>query len=193
VPRLPLALAAAAAAHLVAARRVRWWGSTPAERERALPGDELVPRAAVTSTRAISVGVPAAEVWPWLAQIGQDRAGFYSHRRLENLIGCRMPDTDRVHPEWQHRDVGEPLPIHPRMALPVARFEPGRAIVVHRWAALVVEPDGPDRCRVLVRNRVARGPWAVAHLLFEVPHAVMEIGMLRGIRRRAEAAARSGG
>ena len=27
-------------------------------------------------------------MWPWLAQIGQDRAGFYSYDWLERLIGA---------------------------------------------------------------------------------------------------------
>lgn len=177
----------AGAGHVLAVRRVRWWGATSRDRELPLPGDELVARPAVTATRAIAVGRPAEAVWPWIAQVGQDRAGFYSLRALENLVGCRMPDTDRVHPEWQHRDEGDDLPIHPRMSLPVRRFVPGEAISVEGWGTLAVIPDGPDRSRVLMRNRVPRSPLALAYLLFEVPHAVMEIAMLRGIRRRAEA------
>ncbi|MFN8122040.1 MAG: SRPBCC family protein [Thermoleophilia bacterium] len=182
-----IAVAAAAAGHVLAVLLVRNRGASAADRARPLPGDELVPRPLARATRAVAVGAPAAEVWPWLAQIGQDRAGFYSLRRLENLVGCRMPDTDRIHPEWQHRDVGEPLPIHPRRALAVRRFEPGEAIAVEHWGTLAVVPDGGDRCRVLMRNRVPRSPLGLAYLLFEVPHAVMELAMLRGIRRRAEA------
>ena len=178
----------AAAGHVLAVRRVRWWGASPEDRARPLPGDDMVPRPVLTSTRAIAVNAPAREVWPWLAQIGQDRAGFYSLRRLENLVGCRMPDTDRIHPEWQDRAVGDPLPIHPRMSLPVRHFVPGEAIAAQGWGTVAVVPDGEDRSRVLMRNRVAASPLALAHLLFEVPHAVMEIAMLRGIRRRAEAA-----
>ena len=177
----------AVAGHVLAVRRVRWWGATGGDRALALPGDELVPRPAVAATRAIAVNRPAEAVWPWIAQIGQDRAGFYSLRRLENLVGCRMPDTDRIHPEWQHREEGAGLPIHPRMSLPVRRFVPGEAIAVEGWGTLAVVPDGAERSRVLMRNRVPRSPLALAYVLFEVPHAVMEIAMLRGIRRRAEA------
>lgn len=185
--RRAIAIAAAAAGHVLAVRMVRNRGAAREDRVRALPGDELVPRPLLRATRAVAVDAPAGEVWPWLAQIGQDRAGFYSLRRLENLLGCRMPDTDRIHPEWQHRDVGDPLPIHPRMALAVRRFVPGEAIAVEGWGTLAVVPEGDDRCRVLMRNRVPRSPLALAYLLFEVPHAVMELAMLRGIRRRAEA------
>ncbi len=180
-----------AAAHVAAVAIVRHRGATRDERRRPMPGDECVPDAPIRPTRAVTVDAPAAEVWPWIAQMGQDRAGFYSLRRLENLIGCRMPDTDRIHPEWQHREVGERVPLHPRMALRVARFVPGEALALEGWATVAVAPDGPARCRLLVRDHVPRSAAGLAYLLFEVPHAVMELAMLRGIRRRAEAARRA--
>ena len=48
-------------------------------------------------THAITIRAPVEEVWPWLAQIGQDRGGFYSYEWLENLAGCEMRNADRVH------------------------------------------------------------------------------------------------
>ena len=54
------------------------WGATDEEIGKPLPGDELVSNPAIESTRAITVNAPVEEVWPWLAQIGQDRGGFYS-------------------------------------------------------------------------------------------------------------------
>ncbi len=63
------------------------WGATEAEVRRPLPGDELVTGANHWSTRAITVNASAAEVWPWLAQMGQGRGGLYSYDGLENLAG----------------------------------------------------------------------------------------------------------
>src|SRR5207248_2313440 len=83
------------------------WGATSEVNTKQLPGDELVPQPEIQSTRAITVNAPAEEVWPWLAQVGQDRGGFYSYEWLENLAGCQMRNADRIHPEWQHREVGE--------------------------------------------------------------------------------------
>src|SRR5829696_8726318 len=83
------------------------WGATGEEVDKPLPGDDLVPEPGIESTRAITVEAPAGKVWPWLAQVGQDRGGFYSYEWLENLAGAQMHNADRVHPEWQHRDVGE--------------------------------------------------------------------------------------
>jgi hypothetical protein len=48
------------------------WGSTPQERGRALPGDEIVPAARLHGTHALTIAAPAATVFAWLAQTGQD-------------------------------------------------------------------------------------------------------------------------
>jgi hypothetical protein len=89
------------------------WGATCADLRKPLPGDELVPGSAVQSTRAVTIDAPVDAVWPWLAQIGQDRAGFYSYEALENLAGCEMRNADEIHPEWQPRAPGETVFLHP--------------------------------------------------------------------------------
>lgn len=166
------------------------WGSTPEEQVQTLPGDEFAPGAPGRSTRAVTIGAPAASVWPWVAQIGQDRGGFYSYTWLENLAGCRMTNADRIHPEWQHRAVGDTVLLHPANGLKVTRFEPGRVLALEGWGAFVVESDGPDRTRLLARAHSQRGLVQRAMtLLIEVPHFVMERRMLLGIKERAERAA----
>jgi hypothetical protein len=70
--------AAAAGVALVRSRYLRW-GATDEELQVALPGDELVPAAVLRATRAVTVGAVAGEVWPWMAQLGQGRGGFYSY------------------------------------------------------------------------------------------------------------------
>ena len=168
---------------------MRHWGSTPDERVRRLPGDELVPDARIVTTRAVLIEAPVDHVWPWLAQIGQDRGGFYSYTRLENLAGCRMHNADLVHDEWQQRRVGELVPLHPAHGLPLAHFEPGRALVLQHWGAFVLEPLSATRTVLIARGRVPRGAAALFHtLLVELPHFVMERRMLLGIKERAEAA-----
>ena len=128
------------------------------------------------------------EVWPWLAQIGQDRGGFYSNEWLENLAGCRMRNADRIHPEWQHREVGERVFLHPTVGLKVAAFEPGKAIVLEGWGSFVVEPIGEEGTRVIMRSRVPRRLGVLLYYLLtiEIPHFIMERRMLKGIKERAE-------
>ncbi len=164
------------------------WGSTPAERVMRLPGDEL-DEGGERTTRAITIDAPVDEVWPWVAQLGQDRGGFYSYEWLENLAGCRMRNADRIHPDWQHRDLGETVYLHPSGGLPVTLFEPGRALGLRGWGVLALEPLGDARTRLIVRGSGTRGLRLLYGIaLIEIPHFVMERKMLLGIKRRAEAA-----
>src|ERR1700730_4293042 len=106
------------------------WGATDEELDGLLPGDELVSHADVTATRAVTVRARAADVWPWIAQLGQGRAGFYSYDFLENLIGCDIHSADRIVPEWQSVEIGAKVKLAPEVALTVALVEPERALVL---------------------------------------------------------------
>jgi len=44
----------------------------------ALPGDEIVQSVMLEAIHAITINAHAEQIWPWLIQIGQGRAGFYS-------------------------------------------------------------------------------------------------------------------
>jgi hypothetical protein len=177
-------------AYAVAMRpRMLRWGATDEEANAALPGDELVTDLGAQCTRAVTIDAPVASVWPWLAQIGQDRAGFYSYEWLENLAGCRMHNASEIHPEWQQRQIGETVMLHHLYGLPVARFEPGRVLALKGWGAFITQalPDG--RTRLICRGCTPRGPGvALGALLIEIPHFVMERKMMLGIKHRAEAA-----
>jgi hypothetical protein len=161
------------------------WGSSEDERSASLPGDELVPDPGIQTTRAVTIDAPVDEVWPWLAQIGQDRAGFYSYAWLENLAGCRMLNADAVHPDWQRREVGETVPLHPSSGLKLGRFDPPCSYAFEGWYfALKEDREGT---RLLARGRYRKGAASVAYaLLLELPHFVMERKMLLGIKQRAE-------
>jgi hypothetical protein len=187
------------------------WGATPEEARRALPGDEVVSGASnvASSTRAITIHAPLAAVWPWLAQLGQDRGGFYSYEILEDLVGCRMENADRIHPEFQAWKPGDKLWMYPPEKLHgmghalMVRNEPGRALAfaTHQigtpqsaaydgsWS-FVLEPIDARTTRFLVRSRAA-GPRAFIgamfdYFFFEPVHFAMERKMLEGIKLRAE-------
>src|SRR5690348_1920475 len=53
------------------------WGATSEEVKRIYAGDHLAPDVRSLATRAISIDAPPEKVWPWIAQVGEDRAGFY--------------------------------------------------------------------------------------------------------------------
>jgi len=112
--------------------RRRKWGATEDEVGKAWPGDDLVHQPKGEYIHAITINAPAAAVWPWLVQIGQGRGGFYSYEFLENLIGCKMRNADKIIPELQYLEVGDSIPMHPTMGSPykVVAIETGRALVL---------------------------------------------------------------
>ena len=57
--------------------------------------------------RSIEIAATPTEVWPWLAQMGFGRAGWYSWDLVDNL--GRRSAVD-VHPEWMVREPGDPVP-----------------------------------------------------------------------------------
>ena len=127
--RRTLAVAAGAAA--VAALRTQSlrWGATADERESVLPGDEVLGRAQLISTRAITIQSSSGDVWPWIAQLGQGRGGFYSYDHAENLIGCNIHSADTVM-TWQRIAVGDKIRLHPEVSMTVSRVETDRGLVL---------------------------------------------------------------
>ncbi len=205
---LALGVAAAAAAYIAVLRpRQLQWGATRSELESALPGDDVLPRASLTATRAISVGATVEDVWPWVAQMGQGRGGLYSYDWLENLVGCQMHSADHIVAEWQPVAPGDEFRLHPDIALQVAAAAPPEALVVRggiglsgrtsdsdpgtpydfTWSFVVV-PDGPGRSRLIIRERyLYLTAWAAALVEpVSVVSFLMTERMLRGIRDRAE-------
>jgi hypothetical protein len=176
------------------------WGATDEELNMALPGDELVPDANLTATRAVTVETGTDGVWPWIAQLGQGRGGFYSYDFLENLVGLDIHSAERIVPEWQGIDVGDEVKFHPEGGMTAAVVEPGRALVLRggmpgtppfdfAWAFVVREqPDGTTRLVVRERYRYLRwwAPLVVEPV--EFISLVMSRRMLRGIKERAERA-----
>lgn len=67
------------------------WGATDADVRAVLPGDDIVHDAVSQETRGITIDAGAEAGWPWVAQLGQNRGGFYSYDLLENLGGYQMP------------------------------------------------------------------------------------------------------
>ena len=127
---------ATAAYTLVGRPRQLSWGATDSESEWPLPGDGLIANAHLIATRAITVRASAERVWPWIAQLGQGRGGFYSYDVLENLLGCDIHSADRIVSERQHVEVGSEVRLAPEVRLAVAAVEPGRSLVLRGGVAI---------------------------------------------------------
>ena len=101
------AAAAIATAYLaVVPPRLLRAGATAAEANGPYPGATLIPDGTRSGTMAVTIDAPRSRVWAWLAQMGTDRAGWYSWDRLDNF---GRASTWTVHPEWQDIAVGDHL------------------------------------------------------------------------------------
>jgi hypothetical protein len=180
--------------------RINQWGATDQEHQATWPGDQLVAQPSFVWTNAITIQAPAAQVWPWLVQLGQGRGGLYSYDWLENLIGCDVHSTDRILPAFQTPlQVGDRLIRMARYAPcnPVALVEPQHALVLWHikdtyfelaagharssWA-FILQPVDQHSTRLLVR---CRGSSLMARLQGPVQF-VMQHKMMLGVKQRAE-------
>ncbi len=172
------------------------WGATNEEIAATFTGDELVPQPAVFVNRAVTIDATPEQIYPWLVQLGADKGGMYSYTALEGLVNCPMVNADRIHPEWQNLQVGDPMKMCPGTFGPppyiIAEIVPNRAIVmghqesgewVDLWQLILQpQPDGTTRLIQRTRTMMTGGIWAVIHpIVF-----MMERGMLLGLKARAE-------
>ncbi|HEX3661126.1 MAG TPA: SRPBCC family protein [Acidobacteriaceae bacterium] len=174
---------------------------TPGERLRALAGDDLIPQPIGVVNHAITIDRSPHDVWPWLAQMGSGRAGWYAYDLIDNG-GHRS--AERILPEYQNISVGSVFPALPgaRDVFIVARCQPDRSLVLSwrlpsgdyqtTWA-FVLEQSQPGQTRLIVRGRVASGyrpyglpPW-LALSTGRLAHFIMQREQLLNIARRAEA------
>jgi hypothetical protein len=170
------------------------WGATPAEISMSLPGDEPGLASNAYFTRAITIDAPPSVVWPWLVQMGQDRAGFYTYNWLENLFGGDIHNTDSIRLEWQHRSLGDSVPLaRPDLLFGVGAMGHSSIVVLEPEQAIgyitprfVLQPTAEGGTRLLARETLdSQGPIVTRLLIWDAMHFVMVQRMLHGIQERA--------
>ena len=124
------------AAYAVQARQLyRTWGLVAGGDERGVRGDDLVADADLVETRSIDIDVPPAQVWPWIAQIGYGRGGWYSYAALDRPWapsgGPQAESADTVLNEYQDLAECDLVPTHPRGGFEARVVEPGEALVLY--------------------------------------------------------------
>ena len=180
--------------------KLRNWGATRREIERAFPGDDLVPDASYVSTRAVTIDAPRSAVWPWLAQMGYRRGGLYSYDWLDRLFGyLDAPSAETVLPEFQNLKAGDTIPVGRGPSWPVRVAEPERALVLEPVAGRItwsfyLLPLSEEGTLLVTRVRCAPLTSLAERVAMPFMNAaafVMTRRMLLGIKRRAEALERA--
>lgn len=182
------------------------WGSTRSERQMVMIGDPPMGKSHYRIDHAVTINAPVDSVWPWLVQIGQDRAGFYSYDWLERVFGAEIRNASTIVPAWQKRSAGDLVrAVQPsylggifgsELGWKITEMEAGRAMVLENWGAFHLEPVSDHVTRMHIRTRGPGVPTVsgiaitpVQLLLFEPAHFIMERGMMLGLKQRAEAGA----
>ncbi|GAA1477647.1 hypothetical protein GCM10009623_20930 [Nocardioides aestuarii] len=171
-------------------------GATPAEVARPLPGDDVVPEADVVMDRGFTLDATPDEAWPWLVQLGKQRAGWYLPAPVERLVPAERRASRALLPEHASLEVGDVVPDYggPHETFEVVSVDPPRSLVYRSqrgrggrvavsWA-IVLAPYG-ERTRVQLRLRLGglRRPWLAASL-GEAFDLLTIAGMAAGLRER---------
>jgi len=185
------------------------WGSSEPIRELSLPGDIFT--TGDQHTRAVLVQATPQELWPWLVQIGQERGGFYSHEWLENLFRADMKNVYSIEERFQQpRTVGDTIWLANKEHYNgggyqiIAEITPYQSFVMvggedyeritkgvkasGSWA-FYLYPETNNTTWLIVRSssgEISFGEKLVRYLTFEVPHFIMEVRMLKTMKRLVE-------
>ena len=177
------------------------WGASDAEVQRPMAGDDEVRRPMHVTTRAATIHATPGEVWPWLAQMGYQRAGLYGYDWIDKLMGILDENsTWEILPEFQRLGVSDVIPMGSEPSWPVIAAEPGRLLVLRilepgvdvTWSYLFEGLDG-GRTRLVLRIRtwLEVTPRLIPLLLTMDPGEFFMVRRHRlGIKERAEAPAR---
>lgn len=172
------------------------YGATSLEIRDTYPGDELLSAPVIQWTHAITISAPVEKVWPWIAQIGQSRGGFYSYTFIENLFSGdnSYRNASQILPQFQNPQPGEDIITNMLSIKEVSTEKHFLAATVDflgmGWTWLwYLKPEGMDDTRLIIRMNVQMPgePMPPAGLvLFDAGAFVMEKCMLQGIEDRAE-------
>ena len=123
------------AAYLMQLRALyRTWGLVAGGNERGVRGDGLVAEADLIETRAIDIDAAPDQVWPWLAQMGYGRGGWYSFGAFDRAWtpagGPPSDSADTILDEFQDLAEGDLVPTHPQGGFVARTVEPAEALVL---------------------------------------------------------------
>ena len=124
------------AAYLLQLRQqYKSWGLVDGGDERGVPGDGLVAEPELIETRAIDIDAPPEQVWPWLAQLGYGRGGWYSYPMLDRPWnpegGPQSESAEEILSEYQDLAEGDLVPTHPQGGFEARIVEPNWALVLY--------------------------------------------------------------
>ena len=174
--------------------------ATAEEKAETRAGDTVIAEPDVVMDRAFTVPATPAQTWPWIVQLGKQRAGWYLTRSVERFIPPRRRATRSIDPRWQTLAVGDVIPDYggAHETFTVAEINAPHVLVYRSqrgateltWSILLrpmptVNDLSPARTRVLLRLRMA----PVKHVRLagtagELIDLLTVAGLARGLHER---------
>ena len=172
------------------------WGATNEEVNRSMPGDDVVKVPSFNSTRAVRIKASPKDIYPWIVQMGLNRAGWYSYDWLDNLA---RKSAEEIFPVFQNVQVGTLIPMSPdyNYGLWIKDFETNgwmlwwdkKGGTTWVWG---IYPEGEFHSRLVTRVRL-KYKWVSFEIFFNILIEFFDILMMRkcmlGIKKRAESLA----
>jgi hypothetical protein len=175
----------------------------PDETAAVVAGDDVVAAPDVVMDRAFTLSVPPERAWPWFAQLGKNRAGWYLPAWAERVVPVRRRALRHLDPALQHLRPGDVIDDWGGRdaTFEIVTHDPPHTLV-HRsrrghlalsWAITLrpeTRPGGTAPTRVHLRLRMA----GVRHRrLAEYGGGLIDLltvaGLAAGLRERVRAAA----
>jgi hypothetical protein len=111
------------------------WGLDPRDRERELPGDDLVTAPDHVETRSLVIDALPTSVWPLLVNLGYGRGGWYSYPILDRAWRTMGPPSRRpaarTTPPPETLAEGDLVPTQPGSGFVARVVDPERALVLY--------------------------------------------------------------
>lgn len=144
-------------------------GTSPADLERSLPGDSLIPNSNTTIDRIIYFNTSAEKAWPWIVQLGQGRAEWYAPAWIEALFvkdPTKRP-ARKIVSKYQKVKVGDIFDDYGPGKMKVLQFDPKKHIILYQLAninqklgekgtitwLLMLEPVDANHSKLIIRLR----------------------------------------
>ncbi len=169
------------------------WGATGDELASPMPGDDIVRDPSFDATRAVTINSPPEDIYPWIVQMGINRAGWYSYDLLDNL-GRHSSET--ILPEHQNTRIGDMIAMSPdgKQGLHVKDFKQDEwslwwskeGTTTWAWGFY---PQSENQTRLVTRVRVKYNLFSLDiffNLLIEFFDIIMMRKCMLGIKERAE-------
>ncbi|WP_119072992.1 SRPBCC family protein [Aggregatilinea lenta] len=192
--QLSLAVGAAVAYYLFVRPQILKWNTHPDDAQRPLPGDEVITQPNLQLTQAVEIDAPPNAIWPWLAQMGRDRAGYYWG---DWLLNYGIPSLSYVRHDVPAPEAGMPMDggfhvieADPNRVLLFGAFSVQRGLAtVDTTTLYLLTPRENSGTHILARLReYAFGPLRPAYsLLMEPLYALalhQQLGRLKALSER---------